>query len=168
LIERRAGRDADVGERTVAIIAEKDARRGIAGDVDVGPAVVIKVAGYDGEAKISGGLGETAGFRDVREFTAADIAIERVGPAHQAARATHYRYACVHTQRVCAGLGCFGGFEADVVGDGKVEPAITIVIEEGAARAPASRLVKQAGGFGDVAKGSVTFVVIKNVLAPIG
>ena len=49
LAERDAALEALLGERAVAIVAEEQAGRGVAGDVDVGPAVAIEIGRGGGQ-----------------------------------------------------------------------------------------------------------------------
>ena len=69
---RNAGFDRDVGERSVAIVAVEQAWCGIAGDVDVRPAVIVEV-GHDDTQAVMKPLDEDAGFGgDILE-TAAQV-----------------------------------------------------------------------------------------------
>ena len=49
LAEGDAGLEALLGEGAVVVVAEQQAGRGVAGDVDVGPAVAVEIGGGDGE-----------------------------------------------------------------------------------------------------------------------
>ena len=48
-VEGGAGEDGYVGEGSVVIVAVENAGGAVAGDVDVGPAVVVEVEGGDAE-----------------------------------------------------------------------------------------------------------------------
>ena len=56
----------------------------------------------------------------------------------------------------------------DVVGDEEIELAVAIVVNEGAAGAPARFLAGDARLFADVGEGAVAVVVVENVLAVVG
>ncbi len=47
------------------IVAVEDGGGGVAGDVDIGPAVFVVVKGGDGEAVVAVGVLDAAGFADV-------------------------------------------------------------------------------------------------------
>src|ERR1035441_9366122 len=57
LAERQAGFQALLGERAVTIVVEQQAGRGIAGHVDIGPAVAVEIGRRRGEgiARLHGG-----------------------------------------------------------------------------------------------------------------
>src|SRR5581483_7081354 len=60
LIESDAGIFSSVGEGAVVVVVVEDGRGGVAGHVDVGPAVLVGVDGRYGEAVMAVGLGEAA------------------------------------------------------------------------------------------------------------
>src|SRR5258708_19319152 len=55
----------------------------------------------------------------------------------------------------------------NVVGDKQVEPAVAIVVDEGAPGIPALAIAGDAGFFAHVGKGAVAVVVVENILAKI-
>src|SRR5262249_34856799 len=73
-----------------------------------------------------------------------------------------------HTVLVRAGLRCAVGIEIDVIGAEQIEPAIAIVIDPRAARAPVSSIAANASPGGHVRKSAIAIVVVENVLAPVG
>ena len=60
----------------------------------------------------------------------------------------------------------FRRIELDVVADEEIEMAVAVVVEKGAAGAPAELLVVKAGLASDVGKGSVSVVVEQDVVSP--
>ena len=71
--------------------------------------------------------------------------IENVGVAGQAARTAHDRDAFPLADRCAARIRSFRGIELDVVADEKIETAVAVVVEKGAARAPANFFVVDSG-----------------------
>ena len=72
-----------------------------------------------------------------------------------------------HWQAGCAGrVGSFGGIELDVIADKKIEMSVAIVVEEGAARAPADLFVVDSSFPCDVGKSAVAVVVEEDVVSP--
>ena len=62
--------------------------------------------------------------------------------------------------------GVFVGIELDVIADEEIEMAVAIVVEEGAAGAPAHAFVVNAGLASDVGECAVAVVVKQNVVSP--
>ena len=61
-----------------------------------------------------------------------------------------------------------GQIHVDVVGNEKVEAAVAIVIDEGAPCVPAVAFASHAGFLADIGEGSVSVVVIEDVLPEAG
>ena len=106
LVERAAGGDADLAEGAVVVVAVEQARRGVAGDVDVGPAVVVEIAADGAHAVRSDRppvllmkttTPRAARIRDARllgdilERAVAAIAVEEVGAAGKPVRSAGHR-----------------------------------------------------------------------------
>src|SRR5205085_12619759 len=68
LIERNASIGSDIVKCPVLVVMEEFEGRGIAGDVNVGPAVVIVVDGGNAEAVVPGGIPYAAGLGNIDEF----------------------------------------------------------------------------------------------------
>ena len=92
-VERDAALEAGLGERAVVIVAEEEAGRGIAGDVDVRPAVVIEIGRDRGHAVAALGFGDARRIADVRERAVAVVVVERDRPGGKSARAAVDRHA---------------------------------------------------------------------------
>ena len=62
------------------------------------------------------------------------------------------------------------GFEIEfeIIGDEQIQPAVAIVIDERAARAPARPSMQQAGLLRHIGERAVAVVAVKDVLAPVG
>ena len=150
------------------IVVVEDGGGRVAGHVDVGPAVFVAVEGGDGEAVVAGGFGEAALDRDIFELAVAEVVIEHVRRPLEPARTAHDGHALPHAAGSLAGLGHVLDVEVDVVGDGDVELAVAIVVDEGAAGAPLLAGAGDAGLFGDFAESAVALVVVEAVLAVAG
>ncbi len=124
--------DGDVFEGPVFLILVIRSSGGVVGDVDVGPAVIVKIGDRDAEAIGADGVEDAGLFRYVGEGSIAVVVVEDVLAALQAGRPAGDLDAFVGA---CAGLGKRRGLdiEVDVVGDEEIEVAVAIVVEEGAA-----------------------------------
>ena len=154
-------------KRAVVQVLVQGAGGGIVGHIDVGPAIVIEVGGEHAETEVAVGL-QDAGLRaHVGEGAVAVVVVEDVGVAVETGRSAGDHHAFVETR---AGLRHRRGLQVhvDVVGDEEIELAVAIVIDEGAARAPARLLACDAGLLADVGEGAVAVVVVENVLAVVG
>src|SRR5215472_1312397 len=130
-----AGFNGDIGERAVVIVAVKRRRRGVVGDVDIGPGVVVEVANQNTEA-IGARRFEDAGFlADVGERAVAVVVKQDILRPLQAWGTAGHQDAFVHTR---PGFGQRSGFgiEVDVVGDEKVQVAVLVVVDESTAGVP--------------------------------
>ncbi len=135
-VESYAGVCGSVGEGAVAVVAVEDGGRGVAGDVDIGPSVVVVVEGGDGEAVVAVGVFKAAGLADVFELSSAEVVVEDVRCAREATGAAHDGTPFQMQPEVWPGSRRVGEVEVYVVGDGEVEFAVAVVVDEGAARAP--------------------------------
>ena len=140
----------------------KNAGSAVAGDVDVGPAVVVEVESGNAEGVVAGGLIDVRFRGDVFEFSVSQIVIKNVFRPWQAARTAHDRHAFPDAGRAFARGGGGGEIEVHVVGDHQVEMAVAIVIDEGAAGAPGFSGAGDAGLLADIGEGAVAVVVIQN------
>src|SRR5436309_14947521 len=64
-VERSSGNNGNVGKGAVAVVAIEDARSAVAGDVDIGPAVVVVIEGGDAEGVVAGCVFDAAFLADV-------------------------------------------------------------------------------------------------------
>ena len=104
--------------------------------------------------------------RDITESAVAIVVVEDVLAALQSRWAAGNHHALVET-RTGFGDRRGGQVHIDVVGDEEVEAAIAIVIDEGAACVPAGAFACDAGLQADIGEGSVSVVVIEDVLTVI-
>src|ERR1041384_6113127 len=84
--ERHATLDALLRKGTVVGIVKKEARRGIASQVNGRPAVIVKVCGYGCESEFTVYFADTGGLRDIAECSVPVVAIQRMAPVRQAPR----------------------------------------------------------------------------------
>ena len=168
IVESDAGVHGGFGERAVVIVVKEQTGRGVAGNVNVGPAVVVEIAGKRGEAVVGVGLRHSGCFADVGESAIAVVVIELAVRPLQAARTAHHRHPFPQASRAAARLGRVLRIEINVVRNEEVEAAVAVVIEKSAARGPARVLVPQASLARHVSEGTVAVVVQQNVVAPEG
>ena len=76
LVERHAGRDADVGERAVLLVLVEAVRLRVVGDEQVEPAVAVVIEQRDAE-RLRGRVVEAGSLRRVLERAVAAVAVER-------------------------------------------------------------------------------------------
>ena len=159
--------DADLLEGPVALVVEEKARGRVAGNVHVGPAVVVEVPGQGREpVVVLRGL-DAGPRRNVRERAAAVVLVQRHRLPRQAARPAQHRHPLPAAARPLARLRRPRRVELQVVRDEQVQVAVAVEIQEGAARAPARPGLGQPALGGLVAEGSVPLVAVQAVLAPV-
>ncbi len=135
-IERSAGYHGHVGEGSVAVVVVQNARRTVARDEDVGPAVVVVVERGDAERIVAAGLVDV-GFRgDIFEGAVAAIVVKNVFRGRQSSRPAHHRRALPHARWALARSGRGREIEVNIVCDDEIEFAVAIVVNESATRAP--------------------------------
>ncbi len=165
---RAAGDDGDIRERSIVIVLQKDAGLRIDGDVDVGPAVVIKIVRNCGDGVAATGFEDAGSFGNIGERAVTIVAIEDVGVAGEATRAAHDRNAFPLAEWRAVGIGSLCRIKFDVVADEEVEITVAVVIEKSAAGAPANFIVVKACLFRDVGEGAVAVVAKQDVVTPEG
>src|SRR4051794_14898096 len=155
-------------EGAIVIVHEEEARRGIAGDVNVGPAVLVKVGGDNGHA-VAAALGsDSGGGADIGEGAVSIVAIKGMDAAREPARAALDGNSLPGAIHVRTGLGDAIHVELQIIGDEEIEVAVAVVVDPSAAGAPAGVITKQAGGFGDIAEGAIAVIFVELVLAVVG
>src|SRR6266704_1847201 len=166
LAVRAAGDHGDIRERSIVIVVKENAGFGIHGDINIGPAIIIKIIGDRGDGIPRPGLEDSRLRADVGKGAVAVVVEENVGVAGSTTRAAHDGDAF---PLALGGLGLGGSFfrvELDVIADEKIEAAVAVVIEPGTAGAPADLFVVDAGFAGDIGKGAVAVVVKEDVVSP--
>ena len=89
--ERNAAHHAFFAKRAVMIVHEQQARGGIAGHEDVGPAIFVEIGGDHGHSVALGGSGDAGLFGHVGECAIAVVAIERMPSRGQSPRTAIHR-----------------------------------------------------------------------------
>ncbi len=168
VIQGHAGFEADLAEGAVVTIAEHPTGRGIAGDIDIGPAVVIEVRRNRGQSVAAAHFPDSGFGRNIRERAIAIVAIKQRGNGGEAARSAHHWKPFPGAVTIGPGHRGAGRIEIHVMRHEKIEQAIAIVIHPGAAGAPALDAALESGGRGDIGKGAVAVIAVEDVLAVIG
>src|SRR5579863_10134540 len=145
---------------------EKQARRGIAGDVDVRPAIVIEVRRSDGKSVASFRLTNSGRDSDIGKSAIAVIVIETVTAINQTTRPAE-------DSLEVTTLGCTGArhavhVEGNVVREEEVQPAIPVIIHEPTSRTKARFLIPEPGRLRHIGESAVAVVAVKGVLGPAG
>ncbi len=105
VIEGDPGFDGSFSEGAVVVVVKQQVGRGIAGNIDVGPAVVVEVAGERSEAIVGVGLRDAGRLANVGKSAIPVIVVELTVRSLQAARTAHHRHPLPHAGRGTAGLG---------------------------------------------------------------
>ena len=114
------------------VVAEQPARRGIARDVDVGPAVVVEVGRHGGH-RVRPGRRRDAGLPAHVGERAVTVVVKQFDESGgQAARTAVHRHALPAAVGVLARLGQLFKRGAEVIGDEEIETAVAIVVDPGA------------------------------------
>src|ERR1700733_14035459 len=108
---------------------------------------------------MSVGVFEAAGLADIFELSSAEVVIEDVRCALEATRATHDGNAFPDAARGLAWSWRVGEVEVYIVGDGEIEFAVAIIVNEGAARSPLFAGTGNACLLRYLLEGSVALVV---------
>jgi hypothetical protein len=148
------------------VVTEQQAGSGIAGHIDIRPAVVIEIRGNRREAVSSVRLVYASGGCDIGECAVAVVATEGMIPIGQAARPTEYtlRVAIIRLSRARRRFHV----ERQIVRDEQVQFSVTVVIEKGTTGAKARLRTEQAGLFRDIGERTVAVIAVKRVLPPAG
>ncbi|HLH04233.1 MAG TPA: hypothetical protein VKX25_15825 [Bryobacteraceae bacterium] len=111
-VDRNRGRESDLFKGAVAFIVKKDSWRRIAGNVKIGPALVIEIAGEDTEAKIVARRFYASFARYIFEMSMVVVVIQAHDFAIEAARTASYRNTFPVTATLLAGTRVVGGVES--------------------------------------------------------
>ncbi len=163
-----ACRVAALFESAVVLVAVEQAGGLVAGDIDIGPAVVIEIGDDHAEAIAAAGREDTGLFGHVGKRAVAIVVIERVVRHGESARAAHDDHALPLAVLAAPRLGSVGEIEVDIIGDKDIEIAVAIVIDKGAARTPSRAGDGQAGGLTDVREFSGAQIPVEDVVAVVG
>ena len=168
LAQRDAALERFFAERAVVLVAKEPARRRIAGDVDVGPAVVVVVRGHGGHRVRARGGRDARLPADVGERAVAVVVKELHRSGRQPARPAVHRHALPAAVRVLAGFRQLLERRVQVRRDEEIETAVAIVVDPRAARSVAHIVLLQARLRGHVGERAIAVVVIQHVLAVVG
>src|ERR1700730_13110546 len=90
-IEGRACGYGDVGECSIVIIVVENARGTVAGNVNIGPAIFVKIEGGNAEGIMAVGAVDVRFHGYVLECAVALVVVKNILRAGQSAWAAHYR-----------------------------------------------------------------------------
>src|SRR5205823_4810795 len=159
-IQRHAALQANLGEGAIPVVQEQKARRRIASDVDVRPAIVVKVGRDHGHRITALCLCHPRYRGNVGERAITIVPVHADGTWRQSSRTAIYGDALPVAVNRPTRLRYGFEIELQVGGHAQIEQPIAIVIDERAAGSPADAWMNQAGLFGDVCKGSVAIVPV--------
>src|SRR5690606_6672528 len=155
-------------DRAVPLIALQQARRRVAGNVQIGIAVVVEVRGDDAESVAVAAAVDPAGARNVGEAAVAFVVKQEVLRERQSPWSTDDRRALPLTEAARAGQGSRLAIEREIVGDHQVESAVAVVVNECAADIPSDVVGPKPGSDSGIAKRSVAVVAIQDAVAVVG
>ena len=182
-VERAAGRDRDLAERPVVIVAIQQARRAVAGDVDVRPSVVVEigrrrahpvgarrlpVAADEHHRRRPARTGDARRVRDVGERAVAAVAVEDVRAAGEPERPAGDRDVVVAAVGRLARTRRLRRVEVHIAGDEQIQMTVTVIVQKTAACAPAGSRSRDAGFLRDVGERAVAVVAVQHVVPPVG
>ncbi len=150
------------------VVAIEDSGGGVTGNVEIGPSVVVIVERCDGEAVVALGVLESAGLADVFELSCTEVVIQNVRRALEAAGAAHDRNTLPDASRGLAGRWRVREVEVNVVGNGEIQLAVAVVVDEGTAGAPLLACSSDASLLGYLLECSIALVVEEAVFAVAG
>jgi hypothetical protein len=150
------------------VVTVKDRWSGVAGDVDIGPAIVVVVERGDRETVVAVGTLEAAGPADIFELSAAQVVIQNIRCAGKAARTAHDGNAFPHATGASTRLGNCCEIEVNVVGGDDVKFAVAVVVDEGTAGSPFLPSASYSGLLRYLFESTVALIVIEVVLAVAG
>ncbi len=159
--------DCDVLKFPVLLVLVERAGGGIVGDINIGPAIVVEICSQHSEAVGAAGAENSRRVGNVGERAIAVVVIQNVFAALQSRRSARHHYALVKA-RARFRHGRSRQIEIDVVGDEQIEFAVAIVVDERAACVPARAFARHSCLLADVGEGTVTIVVVQNILAEVG
>src|SRR5208283_697036 len=165
--ERDATHDAFFSERTVMVVHEKQARRGITSDIDIRPTIFVQICGNHGHAIVLSELRHARFLADVREGAVTIVSIEGMSACRKASRAALDRNSPEIAIRTSAWNWRMLKRETHIIRNKQIEMAIPVVIEESATSAPTRLVIQEAGRFGDLGKRAVTVVLEEHVLSEV-
>src|ERR1700750_390428 len=94
-------------ESAIVLVAKEQARRGIAGNVDVRPPVIVKISGDDRQTVSCAGLFDAGFFAYLAERAVSVVAVERVRAILQTARSAKHLFR-IATGELAATWHCLG------------------------------------------------------------
>ena len=165
LVEGRARADGDISKCPVVIILIKNAGRAVAGDVDVGPTIIVEVERGNTERVASIRAIDVCLDRDIFEGTVAAIVIQNIFRARQAMRIAHDRDPLPDTGSSLRGCWRAQQIEIYIVGHDQIKQAITVVVDERAPRTPGFSCSGHSSFIPDF--GEHTFLVMKQAVLAV-
>ena len=144
-IHRQAQLQALFDKRTVSLVLEQQAGRGIGGDIDIRPAGSEIVGRHRRQSESGRRAVDSRGLGHVGERAIAVVAIEQAALRLQAARPAIHRNALEIAIGILAGSRDRLKIEHHIVRDKQIQQAIAVIVDPGATRSPALAFVKQPG-----------------------
>ena len=139
---------------------------GVAGDVDIGVAIVVEVRCDGGEA-VAGVLIPIPLAVETSVKPLPLLWKRKLRPFGRP-RGPHMTGRPFHLQFSLPPGAAFWQDRNHVAGDDEIELAIQIVVDERASCVPACLRRRESGGFGDVTERAIAFVVVENAVAVVG
>src|SRR5580698_3828742 len=162
-----SGLHANLFETLTLEVVKIKARRGIAGNIDIGPAIVVEIVDQRRKAVIVLGRRDVHAIRDIGKVAVSVILVKRDRLSRQTPRTADDRQALPLALRSFSGVRRLGWVEFNVVDDHKIQRAITVEIHKSTPGAPASFSGSQPPGLCLVAESAIALVAIENVLSPL-
>src|SRR6266542_917085 len=164
------------------VVTVQLARRGVAGHVNIGPAVVVEIGGsrthrvrsyrppvlfHEIRRRGTARIGDPGALRDIFEGAVPAIAVQEVCAACQTLRSAWHRNVVEAAVFGFARERYALRVEVHIVGDEQIEMSVPVVVQEATSGAPSVSGSGHTGLCGDIGKRAVAVVVIEHVPAPI-
>ena len=135
LVERDSDLQTSLGERAIAIVAEQEAGRGVAGDVNIRPAVTIEIGGDGGERIIRRGCQNAGWLAHIDECSVSVVVVQTASLLRKSPGPTEDR----NTRPIAGGILAANRdlvrIENHIMTDEEIEATVAIIVDPGAAGA---------------------------------
>src|SRR4029077_670932 len=154
---------AFLAEGPIVIVHKEEARRRITRHVNVGPAIFVQIRRDHGHSVATALRSNARRDTYIGKRAIAVVAIQRMSTPRQPAWPALDGNSLPCAIHVFTGLGHALDVKLQVVRNKKIQMAVTIVVNEGAACAPTGGVAEQARFLSDVREGTVAVVAIELV-----
>src|SRR5258708_28763741 len=132
LIQRDTALQTALGERAIVIVAEQQAGRGVAGDVNIRPAVTVKIGGSRRERVIRRGCQNAGWLAHIRECSVSVVVVQTASFLRKPPWPTEDRNTCPIAGGILAADRDLVRVENNILIDEQIQPAVAMIVGPGA------------------------------------